>query len=79
MIPEVSLFQLAQRMIVFTVSSLVMIFVALVALSQVGISLETLLAVLGIAGFIVGVALQDTLDNFAAGVGRRIFLILCKR
>jgi small conductance mechanosensitive channel len=39
----------------------------LMALSQVGISLGPMLAGLGIAGFIVGFALQDTLANFAAG------------
>ena len=39
----------------------------LMALSQVGISLGPMLAGLGVAGFIVGFALQDTLGNFAAG------------
>jgi len=37
------------------------------ALSQVGISLAPMLAGLGVAGFIVGFALQDSLGNFAAG------------
>jgi small conductance mechanosensitive channel len=45
----------------------VMIMGILMALSQVGISLGPMLAGLGIAGFIVGFALQDTLANFAAG------------
>ena len=39
----------------------------LVALSQIGVSLGPALAGLGVAGFIVGFALQDTLGNFAAG------------
>ncbi len=39
----------------------------LVALHQVGISLAPMLAGLGVAGFIIGFALQDTLGNFAAG------------
>ena len=39
----------------------------LMALSQVGISLTPMLAGLGVAGFIVGFALQDSLGNFAAG------------
>jgi small conductance mechanosensitive channel len=39
-----------------------------VALSQLGIQLGPVLAGLGIAGFIVGFALQDTLSNFAAGL-----------
>jgi len=39
-----------------------------VALSQLGIALGPLLAGLGIAGFIIGFALQEVLGNFAAGV-----------
>ena len=39
----------------------------LMALSQVGISLGPMLAGLGVAGFVVGFAMQDTLGNFAAG------------
>lgn len=45
----------------------VMLLGILVALSQVGISLGPALAGLGVAGFIMGFALQDTLGNFAAG------------
>ena len=45
-----------------------MIFGVLVALSQMGISVGPLLAGLGVAGFIVGFALQDTLANFASGL-----------
>jgi small conductance mechanosensitive channel len=40
----------------------------LVGLSQLGLQLGPILAGLGIVGFIVGFALQDTLSNFAAGV-----------
>ena len=40
----------------------------LIAVSQLGISLGPLLAGLGIAGFVIGFALQDTLSNFAAGM-----------
>jgi small conductance mechanosensitive channel len=65
---NLNLSQLAYRMIVSTVSNLVMLFGILVALSQLGISLGPLLAGLGVAGFIVGFALQDTLGNFAAGI-----------
>ena len=39
----------------------------LMALSQIGISLAPMLAGLGVAGFIIGFALQDSLGNFAAG------------
>jgi len=45
----------------------VMLFGILVVLSQLGISLGPMLAGLGVAGFIAGFALQDTLGNFAAG------------
>jgi len=65
---DLSLSQLARRMIVTWTSNLVMIFGLLLALSQFGISLGPLLAGLGVAGFIVGFALQDTLGNFASGV-----------
>ena len=40
----------------------------LIGLSQLGISLGPLLAGLGIAGFVIGFALQDTLSNFASGM-----------
>ena len=46
---------------------LVMLFGILIALSQLGLSVGPLLAGLGIAGFIIGFALQDTLANFASG------------
>lgn len=65
---KLNLAQLARRMIVSTISNIVMLFGILVALSQLGISLGPLLAGLGVAGFIVGFALQDTLGNFASGV-----------
>jgi small conductance mechanosensitive channel len=47
----------------------VMIFLGLmVGLTQIGFSLTPLLAGLGVLGFIVGFALQDTLGNFASGL-----------
>jgi small conductance mechanosensitive channel len=60
--------RLLRRMIVSTVSNLLMLFGLLIALSQLGISLGPLLAGLGVAGFIIGFALQDTLANFASGM-----------
>jgi len=65
---NLNLSQLGHRMIVNTASNLVMFFGILVALSQIGIRLGPMLAGLGVAGFIVGFALQDTLGNFAAGI-----------
>jgi small conductance mechanosensitive channel len=65
---EVELSQLLQRMVLLTVRNTVLVIGVLIALSQVGISLGPLLAGLGVLGFIVGFALQDTLSNFAAGL-----------
>ncbi|MEE4272012.1 MAG: mechanosensitive ion channel domain-containing protein [Thermoanaerobaculales bacterium] len=60
--------QLLERTTLSLIGSVVMIFGLLVALSQVGFQVAPLLAGLGVAGFIVGFALQDTLGNFASGV-----------
>ena len=58
---------LLKDMLVSTSGGIVMATGVLMALSQVGISLAPMLAGLGVAGFIVGFALQDSLGNFAAG------------
>jgi small conductance mechanosensitive channel len=60
--------RLLRRMILSTVTNVTMLLGLLIALSQLGISLGPLLAGLGVAGFIIGFALQDTLANFASGV-----------
>jgi len=65
---EMNVTKLAREMFVTWISRLVMIFGFVLALSQVGISLGPLLAGLGVAGFVVGFALQDTLSNFASGM-----------
>ena len=59
---------LLRRMIITAVTNVVMALGLLIALSQLGISLGPLLAGLGVVGFIIGFALQDTLSNFAAGM-----------
>ena len=46
----------------------IMAFVVLVALGQLGIETTSLVAVLGAAGLAVGLALQGSLTNFAAGI-----------
>ncbi|MFG6179110.1 mechanosensitive ion channel family protein [Halomonas sp. THAF12] len=48
--------------------ALMMVFVVLAAISQIGIQTTSLIAVLGAAGLAVGLALQGSLANFAAGV-----------
>ncbi len=59
---------LLQNMLVSWASRLVILVGLLVALSQIGISLGPVLAGLGVAGFVIGFALQDTLGNFASGM-----------
>ena len=59
---------LMSNFIVSVSGKLVMLIGLLVALSQLGFQIAPLLAGLGIAGFIVGFALQDVLSNFASGV-----------
>ncbi len=65
---RVNLSQLLQRMIVSATRSVILVLGLLIGLSQLGISLGPLLAGLGIAGFIIGFALQDSLSNFASGL-----------
>lgn len=65
---RVRISHLLHRMIVSTVRNLIVIFGVLIAISQLGISLGPLLTGLGIAGFIIGFALQDSLANFASGM-----------
>lgn len=65
---KVHVSKLLTDMVVATAKNLVIFLGVLIALSQIGISLGPLLTGLGIAGFIVGFALQDTLSNFASGM-----------
>ncbi len=59
---------LMQRFVTRSAETLVMLFGVLVVLWQLNVEVVHLLAGLGIAGFIVGFALQDVLANFAAGM-----------
>jgi small conductance mechanosensitive channel len=65
--PGVDMSTLLKDVLVSVSSGTVMAIGFLMALSQIGISLGPMLAGLGVAGFVVGFALQDTLGNFAAG------------
>lgn len=65
---RVNVSRLLGRMIANTSYRLLMLLGILMALAQIGFSLTPLLAGLGVAGFIVGFALQDTLGNFASGL-----------
>jgi small conductance mechanosensitive channel len=67
-VSRINLSHLLRRMIVATAANGVFIIGILIALSQLGISVGPVLAGLGIAGIIIGFALQDTLANFASGM-----------
>ena len=45
-----------------------MVFVIIAAINQIGIQTTSLIAIMGAAGLAVGLALQGSLSNFAAGV-----------
>lgn len=55
------------------VKYLIIIFVILAVLNQFGVQTASLIAVLGAAGLAIGLALQGTLSNVAAGVMLLIF------
>ncbi|MCB1830144.1 MAG: mechanosensitive ion channel [Chromatiaceae bacterium] len=55
------------------VKSLLLLFVIVAALDQLGVNTTSLIALLGAAGLAVGLALQGSLQNFAAGVMMIIF------
>lgn len=50
-----------------------LLFVVIAALSQLGINTTSLVALLGAAGLAIGLSLQDSLSNFASGVMLIIF------
>lgn len=60
--------ELLKKFFVGIVQKVVFVVGLLIALGQVGIDTGPLLAGVGVVGFVVGFALQDTLSNFAAGI-----------
>ena len=50
-----------------------MVFVVLATLNQLGIQTTSFIAILGAAGLAIGLAMQDSLSNFSAGVMMIIF------
>ncbi|NNJ93782.1 MAG: mechanosensitive ion channel [Halobacteria archaeon] len=60
--------KLLQELLVSFAGKAIFLIGILIALAQLGIKIGPVLAGLGIVGFIVGFALQETLSNFAAGV-----------
>ena len=59
---------LAKEFFIKTTSRLIMLIGVIIAIAQLGVEVGPMLAGLGIAGFVVGFALQDTLSNFASGM-----------
>ena len=55
------------------VKSILLLFVVIAALDQLGVNTNSLIALLGAAGLAVGLALQNSLSNFAAGVMLIVF------
>ena len=55
------------------VNALVVTFAVIAALNKVGIQTTSLIAIVGAAGLAIGLALKDSLGNFAAGVMILIF------
>lgn len=50
------------------IGALLMAFIVIAAISQLGIQTSSLVAIIGAAGLAIGLALQGSLANFAAGV-----------
>ena len=63
----IELHQLLENTLISISFGLVIIVGVIIALSTIGISLVPMLAGLGVAGIVIGFALQDTLSNFASG------------
>ena len=64
---KISTSVLLKEMVGSMVGRVVFIIAIIIVLSQLGINLGPILAGFGIAGIVIGFALQDTLSNFAAG------------
>ena len=51
------------------VNAILMLFVIVASLDQLGVDTTSLVAILGAAGLAIGLSLQGSLQNFAAGAG----------
>lgn len=65
---NLSLSTLLEEFFVSMASKAVMLIGVLIVLTQLGVEIGPALAGLGVVGFIVGFALQETLSNFASGL-----------
>ncbi len=65
---KLSVSDLLKKFFVGIVTKLVFFAGFMIALEQLGVPTGPLLAGVGVVGFVIGFALQDTLSNFAAGI-----------
>jgi small conductance mechanosensitive channel len=54
-------------------NAILMLFITIAALDQLGVDTTSLVAVIGAAGLAIGLSLQDSLKNFASGVMLIVF------
>lgn len=66
--PSMKLSKLMQEFFIGLSGKITFVLGLLIAISQLGINLGPLLAGFGVAGIVIGLALQDTLSNFASGM-----------
>jgi small conductance mechanosensitive channel len=65
---KLNISSLAREFFIKMTVRLILLLGFIIAIAQLGIEVAPLLAGLGIAGFVIGFALQDTLSNFASGM-----------
>ena len=65
---KLNISSLARDFFIKMTGRIIIVLGLLIGIAQLGIEVAPLLAGLGIAGFVVGFALQDTLSNFASGL-----------
>lgn len=66
--PNLGFSRLLRNMIINLTGNFIILIGIILALSQMSVSVGPMIAGLGVAGFILGFALQETLGNFAAGL-----------
>ena len=65
---SITVSSLARDFFIKMTGRLILLLGVIIAIAQLGVEVAPLLAGLGIAGFVLGFALQDTLSNFASGM-----------
>lgn len=73
MLRKTNLDEMLVGFVVSIVRTVALLFVAIAALSQLGLNTTSLVALIGAAGIAVGLALKESLGNFASGVMILIF------